>query len=222
MDFDEDEIDFNQINYDSDDSDDYEDYEDEDEDEDEDEEDIDDEEEDDILFEDVKKSIDFIQTNYNFFNTNTNKSVGVYNIYLDDNDDGLRSIENVTKDKLDLDEMGVLKKNNLFGHIQNARKNVDSKIYNLQKIFVYNFNIKYDRLIDLFDDEEEFDDVKQMLTRMDKLKDVEFKDSIEQFNNFNNLFIFFIPKNSGDKVKRRTSKNRKKTNQKSRVTKKKK
>ena len=174
------------------------------------------------LFEEVKKSIEFIQTNYNFFNKNTNKSVGVYNIYLDDNDDGLRSIENVTKEHLDLDENGVLKKNNLFGHIQNARKNVDSKIYNLQKILVYNFNIKYDRLIDLFDDEEEFDDVKQMLTKMNKLKDIEFNDSIEQFNNFNNLFIFFTPKNSGDKVKRRTSKNKKKNNQKSRVTKKKK
>ena len=98
MDFDKDEIDFNQINYDSGDSDDsdddYEDYEDDDSD---DEEDIDDEEEEDILFEEVKKSIEFIQTNYNFFNKNTNKSVGVYNIYLDDNDDGLRSIENVTK-----------------------------------------------------------------------------------------------------------------------------
>lgn len=223
--FDDDEIDFNQINYDSDDKDDSDDteYDSEDYDDDfnyEDLEEEEEEEEDDILFEDVKKSIEFIQKNYNFFNKNTNKSVGVYNIYLDDNDDGLRLIENVTKDNLDLNEMGILKKKTLFEHIQNARISSNSRIFNLQKIVVYNFNIKYDRLIDLFDDEEEYEDIECMLKKVDKLKDIEFNDSIEQFHNFNNLFILFIPKNSGDKVKRKTSKNKKKANQKSRVTKK--
>lgn len=173
--------------------------------EDEEEEEDEEDEEDDLdnaefNFEDVKDSIEYIHEKYNFFKKEDNESCSIYLLYIEKNN----AIENVEKLDFEL-ENNKIDKEKIVNLLQEKRIYNDNK-YFIKNIWKYGFNLEYNELINMFDDDEKYDKIEEMLQPINKLSNIEFEPSINVFKDKNSLFVLYSCEKPERKNKRKSMK----------------
>tara|TARA_B100000963_G_C22639497_1_gene679578 strand:+ start:9766 stop:10626 length:861 start_codon:yes stop_codon:yes gene_type:complete len=150
-------------------------------------------------FEDVKYSIEYIQERYNFFKKSVVQECSLYLLYMEKN-----TIVNVDKVMFDLQDDGYVNKDNIVELLQEKRINDDKK-YFIKELWQYNFNINSETMINMFDEDEKFNEIENMMKPLNKLSDIHFDNSIDVFKDKNSLFVLYTL----DKPERKTPNKRK-------------
>tara|TARA_A100001015_G_C15044630_1_gene742637 strand:+ start:395 stop:1240 length:846 start_codon:yes stop_codon:yes gene_type:complete len=136
-------------------------------------------------FDDVKNSIEYIQERYNFFKKSVIQECSLYLLYMEKN-----AIVDVEKKIFDLEDNGVVSKDKIVELLQEKRIRGDNK-YFIKELWKYNFNIDCNTMINMFDEDEKFDEIENMMKPLSKLSDIRFENSIDVFKDKNSLFVLY-------------------------------
>lgn len=150
-------------------------------------------------FDDVKDSIEYIQERYNFFKKTNVQECNLYLLYVEKNE-----VINVEKILFDLNDDGSVDKDKIVELLQDKRIKNDNK-YFIKDLWQYNFNLNYNDLINLFDEDEEFESIENMMKPLTKLSNISFDESIDVFKDKNSLFVLYSLEKPERKTKRRKS-----------------
>ena len=152
-----------------------------------------------FIFDDVKDSIEYINERYNFFKKSIVQECSLYLLYLEQN-----NVVDVKKINFDLENDGVVSKDKIVELLQEKRILGENK-YFIKELWQYNFNIDCNSLINMFDEDEKFDEIENMMKPLNKLSNIRFENSIDVFKDKNSLFVVYTL----DKPERKMSSKRK-------------
>lgn len=136
-------------------------------------------------FDDVKQSIEYVQDRYNFFKKSVVRDCSLYLLYVENN-----NIVHVEKSIFDLEEDGSVKKDKIVELLQEKRLSSDKK-YFIKELWQYNYNLNPELMINMFDEDESFTDIDNMMKSLTRLSDIRFEDSIDIFKDKNSLFVLY-------------------------------
>ena len=119
-------------------------------------------------YDDVKQSIEYVEERYNFFKKTNVNECNLYMLYTENNE-----VTNVDKHMFELEEDGCVDKDKIVELLQEKRINDDKK-YFIKNIWKYNFDLSYDKLIKLFDDDEDHEELDEILEPLTKLSNIKF------------------------------------------------
>ena len=166
-------------------------------------------------YDDVKQSIEYVEERYNFFKKTNVNECNLYMLYTENNE-----ISNVDKHMFELEEDGCVNKDKIVELLQEKRISNDKK-YFIKNIWKYNFDLSYDKLIKLFDDDGDSEELDEILQPLTKLSNIKFENSIDIFKDKNSLFILYSVEKPERKSKKRKSLKKVSNKQKTRKTQKK-
>lgn len=136
-------------------------------------------------FDDVAQSIEYIQERYNFFKKSTVRDCSIYLLYIEN-----KQVVHVEKSLFELEEDGSVSKDNIVELLQEKRIQGDKK-YFIKELLQYNFNLTAESMINMFDEDDKFDDIEKMMKSLSRLSDIRFEDSIDIFKDKNSLFVMY-------------------------------
>ena len=136
-------------------------------------------------FDDVAQSIEYIQERYNFFKKSTVRDCSIYMLYIED-----KKVVHVEKSLFELEEDGSVSKDKIVELLQEKRVKGDKK-YFIKELCQYNFNLTAESMINMFDEDDKFDDIEAMMKSLSRLSEIRFDDSIDIFKDKNSLFVMY-------------------------------
>ena len=101
-----------------------------------------------------------------------------------------KEIVSVKSELFDIDDNGAINKDKIIELLQDKRLNDDKK-YFIKDLWKYNFDLDYNELITLFDEDEEYERNNEMLVQLKNLSNIKFNKSIDIFKEKNNLFVLY-------------------------------
>ena len=166
-------------------------------------------------YDDVKQSIEYVEERYNFFKKVNVNECNLYMLYTENNE-----VTNVDKHMFELEDDGCVNKEKIVELLQEKRICNDKK-YFIKNIWKYNFDLSHDKLIKLFDDDEDHEELDEILEPLTKLSNIKFEKSIDVFKDKNSLYILYSLEKPERKSKKRKSLKKAPNKQKTRKTQKK-
>ena len=101
-----------------------------------------------------------------------------------------KEVVHVEKSLFELEEDGSVSKDKIVELLQEKRVQGDKK-YFIKELCQYNFNLTAESMINMFDEDDKFDDIEKMMKSLSRLSEIRFDDSIDIFKDKNSLFVMY-------------------------------